>query len=176
MKNLLLLIAIFAFSFQSFSQEDALYGIRGGINISNLDFEPDPEFSNTHRNGVAFGFFAEFNITDTFLIMPEIQFSAEGAKEKDLRLDYIQAPILLKYRISDKLYTGAGPLVGVKIHEEEDGFKNFALSGVAGFEYMITETIFIDARYIYGFTNKLDKELDIKARNTNIQIGIGVKM
>ena len=176
MKNLLLLIAIWTFSFQCFSQEEGLYGIRGGINISNLDFDPDPTFSNTHRNGVAFGFFAEFNISDSYLIMPEIQFSAEGAKEKELRLDYIQAPILLKYKITEKFHIGLGPLVGVKIHEEDDGFKNFAVSGVGGFEYMITNSIFMDARYIYGFTNRLDNESNMKARNTTIQIGVGVKM
>ena len=84
--------------------------------------------------------------------------------------------IFIKYRISDKLYAGAGPVVGVKIHEEGDGFRNFALSGQAGLEFMITEEIFIDARYTYGFTNLLDEITGYEAKNMNIQFGIGYKM
>lgn len=177
MKKSILILTLLFTSIYGFSQEaDVLYGVRGGLNISNLDFEPAPEFSNTHRNGYVFGFFGEFELSDIISVMPELQFSAEGAKEKSLRIDYIQAPILFKYRITDKIFIGAGPLVGVKIHEEEDGFKNFALSGILGGEYMITSEIFVDLRYSYGFTNKIDKESDYKVRQTNIQFGVGYKI
>jgi len=175
MRKTLLIIVILTCSFNVYSQ-DGLYGVRAGLNISNLDFDPSPSFSNKHRNGFAFGFFAEFELSDEFLLMPELQFSSEGAKDKSLRLDYIQAPILVKYRITDKIFAGIGPTIGVKVHEENDGIKNFALSGTLGAEYAITNTFFIDARYTYGFTNVIDKEASIKARNTNIQIGIGYKM
>ncbi|MBU2940104.1 porin family protein [Lacinutrix sp. C3R15] len=177
MKKSILIITLFFSCMYGFSQEkDVLYGVRAGLNISNLDFDPAPEFTNDHRNGFAFGFFGEFELSDAISLMPELQFSAEGAKEKSIRLDYIQAPILFKYRISDKLFAGAGPLVGVKIHEENDGFKNFALSGIIGGEYMITSEIFVDVRYSYGFTNKIDKESDYTVKQTNIQFGIGYKI
>ncbi|MFD2823434.1 porin family protein [Lacinutrix iliipiscaria] len=176
MKNLLLTIVVLTSTFYGFSQENGAYGVRAGINISNLDFDPDATFGNTHRNGLAFGFFAEYELGDKLLIMPELQYSSEGAKEKDLRVDYIQAPIFFKYTISDRLHAGAGPLVGVKIHEENDGFKNFSLSAQAGLEFAITDEIFIDARYTYGLTNILDEETGYKAKNTNVQFGIGYKM
>ncbi|MFD2541263.1 porin family protein [Lacinutrix gracilariae] len=175
-KSILVFTLLFSCLFSFAQENDVLYGIRAGLNISNLDFDPAPEFTNDHRNGFAFGFFGEFELSDTISLMPELQFSAEGAKEKSIRLNYIQAPILFKYRISDKLFVGAGPLVGVKIHEENDGFKNFGLSGIIGAEYMITSEIFIDARYSYGFTNKLDKDAYYTAKQTNIQIGIGYKI
>ncbi len=177
MKKSILIITLLCSSIYGFSQEkDVLYGIRGGLNISNLDYDPAPNFTNEHRNGFAFGFFGEFDLTEKISVMPELQFSAEGAKEKSIRIDYIQAPILFKYRITDKIAAGAGPLVGVKIHEENDGFKNFSLSGIVGGEYMITSEIFVDLRYSYGFTNKIDKESDYKVRQTNIQIGVGYKI
>lgn len=176
MKNRLLIIVLFMYSLIGFSQENGVYGIRAGINISNLDFEPAPLFGNTHRNGFAFGFFAEFDLNDSLAIMPEIQYSSEGAKEKEFRVDFLQAPIFFKFRISDKLSAGAGPVVGVKIHEEGDGFRNFALSGQAGLEFMITQEIFIDARYTYGFTNLLDEITGYEAKNVNMQFGIGYKM
>ncbi len=160
----------------SFAQ-NAKYGMRVGYNISNLDFEPDPTFDNSHRNGFAIGFFGEYDLSASIALAPEIQFSAEGAKDRSLRVDYIQAPILLKFRIGNKVALGAGPLVGVKVHEFEDGYRNFGFSGVGALEFMITDEIFIDARYHYGLTNILDDNpAGLEAKNTNIQIGIGVKI
>jgi len=175
MKKIILLLAFVIFSTYSFSQ-DGMYGVRAGLNISNLDFEPSPPILNEHRNGFAIGFFAEYDLCETIGIAPEIQFSAEGAKEKDIRLDYIQIPILFKYRFGERFSLGAGPMAGVKVWEHEDNFKNFAFSMVGGLEFFITGDIFIDARYHYGFTNVIDDESGFEAKNSNLQIGIGVKM
>lgn len=176
MKKPLLLLAFIVAS-MSFAQ-NASYGVRVGYNISNLDFEPDPLFDNMHRNGFAIGFFGEYDLSAAIALAPEVQFSAEGAKDRDLRIDYIQVPILAKYRIGDKLAVGIGPMVGVKVHEHEDGFKNFAFSGIGGLEFMISDEIFIDARYHYGFTNVLDDDnpSGYEAKNSNIQLGIGIKI
>lgn len=176
MKKTLLFLAFIIVTSMSFAQ-NASYGMRVGYNISNLDFEPDPNFNNTHRNGFAIGFFGEYDLSASIGIAPEIQFSAEGGKERDLRVDYIQMPILLKFRIGDKLSVGAGPLVGVKVHEFEDGYRNFGFSGVGALEFMITDEIFIDARYHYGVTNILDDNPSgLEAKNTNIQLGVGIKI
>ncbi|GGG49870.1 porin family protein [Bizionia arctica] len=175
MKKTILLIAFVICANYSFSQE-GMFGVRAGLNISNLDFKPNPDFENTHRNGFAFGFFAEYDLSETLGIAPELQFSGEGAKSKDLRIDYIQLPILLKYRFGDRFSVGAGPMVGVKVWEFEDGYKNFAFSALGGVEFFITDIIFIDARYSYGFTNVIDDDSYYEAKNSNIQIGVGVKI
>ncbi|WP_223035060.1 porin family protein [Hanstruepera marina] len=177
MRKTLLFLAFIIVTSMSFAQ-NASYGVRVGYNISNLDFEPHPTFDNMHRNGFAIGFFGEYDLSAAIGLAPEIQFSAEGAKDRDLRIDYIQMPILFKYRIGDRLSVGAGPLVSLKVHEYEDGFKNFGFSGVGGLEFMISDEIFIDARYHYGFTNVLDDDnpSGYEATNTNIQLGIGIKI
>ncbi|WP_452221947.1 porin family protein [Lacinutrix salivirga] len=176
MKKSLLLFALILTSFYGFSQ-DALYGVRAGYNISNLDFED--EFATTvphnHRNGFAIGFFAEYGVSKKVSIAPEIQFSAEGSKQESLRIDYIQMPILVKFKLSDKLSIGVGPQASLKGHEYEDGYKNFAFSGIGGLEFMISDEFFFDARYTYGITNVFDDEVGIEAKNANIQIGFGVK-
>ena len=107
--------------------------------------------------------------------MPEIQFSPEGANEEVLHLDYIQAPILIKFRLSEKIKFGIGPQVGLKVHKEGDGAKNFAYSGVAGVEVKISHTLFVDARYTYGFSNIFEDYINAEAINTNIQFGLGFK-
>ncbi|MCX7547994.1 porin family protein [Xanthomarina sp. F1114] len=175
MKKTLLLLTFIMVSVFTYAQ-DNMYGVRVGLNISNLDFEPNPTFDNTHRNGFAIGFFGEYDLSKSFAIAPEIQFSAEGAKDKDLRIDYIQIPVLFKYRIGENFLIGAGPMAGVKVWEFEDASANFAFSMVGGIEFFITNDIFIDARYHYGFTNVMDKDSSFEAKNSNIQIGVGVKI
>lgn len=107
--------------------------------------------------------------------MPEIQFSPEGAKVEVLNLDYIQAPILIKFRLSEKIKFGLGPQVGLKVHKEGDGAKNFAYSGVAGLEYKLSHLLFADVRYNYGITNAFDDDNSISAKNNCVQIGVGYK-
>ena len=168
------LILLLNFSFFGFSQ-DVKYGVRGGYNISNLDFDNNYSIINKHRNSIYIGFFSNISLGKTVSLMPELQFSAEGAKAESLHLDYIQAPIFLRFRLSEKIHIGAGPQVGLKVYKYEDNIRNFAYSGVTGIEYKITHTIFADARYTYGFSNIFDDALGITAKNTNIQVGVGYK-
>ena len=194
MKRLLLTILL-GFSFYGFSQETepkevkttetednstftfqgVKYGVRGGYNISNLDFDGTPTMENKHRNSIFIGFFGEIGLSKVFSIAPELQFSAEGASAEVLHLDYIQAPIFFKFRLSEKIRAGLAPQVSLKVHKYEDGVKNLAYSGVAGVEYKISYMLFADLRYTYGLSNIFDNDLGVKAKNTNIQIGVGYK-
>lgn len=153
------------------------YGVRGGYNISNLDFDPDANFENKHRNGFAFGGFIDMSFNESFSIMAELQYSAEGAADQELRIDYIQLPIFFRLELAEDFTLGAGPMVSLKTWEFEDGFNNFSFSGVAGLEYMLDEDLFIDVRFHYGFLNILDENLTTsEAKNTNIQFGFGIKL
>ena len=87
MKRLLLFIILLNFSFYSFSQDEqskkeepkkgleikekesddatfqgVKYGIRGGLTISNLDFDDLPTMANKHRNSFYIGFLAEIGL------------------------------------------------------------------------------------------------------------------
>lgn len=177
MKKTILLFTFMLASFYGFSQ-DVLYGVRAGYTISNLDFDPEVPagIENAHRNGFFIGFFGEYSISKTFSFAPEIQFSAEGAKEQNLRINYIQMPLFFKFKIDQSLSIGVGPQASLKGHSYEDGFKNFGFSALGGLEYLITDEIFIDFRYSYGLTNVFDdNDVDLEAKNTNMQIGIGLK-
>lgn len=195
MKKLLLLSAVLILSFQGFSQEDdsmvsqdsvkvkpksstikdVKYGVRGGFTISNLDFDPAPPMTNKHRNSMYFGFFATISLSKTVSLMPEIQFSAEGGNEEVLHLDYLQMPIFVRFKLSEKVHVGLGPQVSLKSNKVDDGVKNFAYSGIAGVEYKISHVLFADLRYTYGVTNVFEDYLNFEAKNTNIQIGVGYR-
>ncbi|MDO1500791.1 porin family protein [Winogradskyella maritima] len=179
MRKFIALFLLVAVTTLSYAQENRTtkYGIRAAYNISNLDFEPGPLFENQHRNGFAFGGFAEFELSDKTFLLTEIQWSAEGAKAQEIRADYIQMPIQFRYAISENLTIGAGPQVSLKTWKDNDGFETFAFSAVGGLEYMISSDYFIDLRYNYGLTNILDDSLaPFEAKNYNIQIGIGIKI
>ena len=157
--------------------QDILYGVRGALNVSNLDFDPDANFENKHRNGFAFGGFVDFSLSDNLSLLTELQWSAEGAEDRNLRADYIKLPILLRFALSDDLTIGAGPQIALKTWGYRDGFSTFAFSGVAGAEYMITDELFLDVRYYYGITNILDEDsTDLEAKNHVMQFGIGIKL
>lgn len=198
MKPILTTLAFILIAFSGYSQDDKSssntnqkttitkeqdfepeikYGVRGAFNISNLDFDPDPTFENKHRNNMAFGGFVEFIPKQSYSIQIELQYSGEGGgKDEALRVSYIQLPVLFKLSLGPKFSIGAGPQAGLKTWSHEDGFKNLAFSGVAGVEYMLGDILFLDARYTYGLTNILDNSSSFEAINTNIQIGIGIKM
>ncbi len=175
MKKTVFLLAFLLASSYGFAQ-GSLYGVRTGVNVSNLDFKDIPISENAHRNGYFIGFFAEYGLSSSIALAPEIQFSAEGAKERNLRIDYIQVPILLKFNIGDRFQIGAGPQIGVKVHEFEDGYKNFAFSGTGGLDFMVTDEIFLSARYTYGLTNIFDDVMVVEATNSNMQFGVGIKI
>ena len=176
MKSTVLTLLLIAFTSLSFAQETS-YGVRGGLNISNLDFDPDATFVNQHRNGFAFGGFVDYGISDNFSVLVEIQYSAEGAKADELRADYIQLPIMARFAIGDKFTLGVGPMASLKTWENKDAFSTFTFSGIGGVEYMITDELFVDARVHYGLSNILDDEIDgLEAQNTTFQFGFGIKI
>ncbi|MCA0133435.1 porin family protein [Winogradskyella alexanderae] len=176
MKKYVLAIIVVCFTSVSMAQ-DVSYGIRGALNISNLDFDPDANFENKHRNGFAFGGFAEFGLSDNVSLLTELQWSAEGGKDEDLRADYIQLPIQLRLSTSDRFSLGVGPQVALKTWKNEDAFATFAFSGVVGAEYMITSDLFIDARFSFGLSNILDEDFtNSEAKNNVIQFGFGMKI
>lgn len=175
-KSLLLIVLIFTVAITS--AQDNVFGVRAGYNVTNLDFRPEVPVGveNAHRNGFAIGFMAEYSLSEKVSISPEIQFSAEGAKDKEFRLDYLQVPVLLNYKITRKIALGVGPQFSLKAHDYEDGFKNIVYSGIAGLTYMITDEFFVDARFSYGLTNVFDTETGLEAINKNLQLGFGIKL
>ncbi|MEH6537438.1 MAG: porin family protein [Psychroserpens sp.] len=177
MKSILLTLLLFTFTTLSFSQEVS-YGVRGGVNISNLDFDPDPTFTNQHRNGFAFGGFVDYGITESFSAYVELQYSGEGAKADEIRADYLQMPILARFSLGDKFTLGVGPMLSLKTWKNQDAFSTFAFSGVGGIEYMINDELFVDARLHYGFGNILNEDTagNLEAQNTTLQFGFGIRI
>ncbi|GGI57291.1 porin family protein [Winogradskyella haliclonae] len=179
MKKALLTSTLLLFISLSFSQGNGAtkYGIRAGINISNMDFDPAPTERNLHRNGFHFGGFAEFSLSEKLWLNTELLWSAEGAKDENWRANYLSLPVQLKFLVGDRLSLGVGPQIGVKTWKSSDAFDTLNFSGVAGIQYQIFGDYFIEVRGVYGFTNMLDDTLaPLEAKQFVIQASIGIKI
>ncbi|MDO6759563.1 porin family protein [Tamlana sp. 2_MG-2023] len=174
MKYIYLLTVILVFSL-NVNAQNVKYGVRGGMNISSLDFKSEVPAGNKHRNSVYIGFLADIGLSKTISLIPEIQFSYEGSKADVLQFDYIQMPILVGIKLFKNFHVNLGPQIGLKIHEVDDMAANFGFSSIIGAEYRINQALFVDVRHSNGLINVFDDDSGVDAKNNNFQIGVGYK-
>ncbi len=201
MKKLLLLSFLMC-SFIAFSQEsekekateeevsyvededtdtETRYGFKAGINLSNYsgsNLDDIQDGLNDSRIGAVFGFLVDMHVAGKLRFQPEFLYSAQGSKEKALRADYLQIPLMLKYNLTDFLNIQAGPQVGFKIHEFEDSFKNFDYAANIGFGLTILENVAVEARYSLGLADMFDEDRapNFEGKNAVIQIGLTYRL
>lgn len=198
MKNLLLFAVILICSLQANAQVQ--YGIQGHGVMSTASFSDDEgETSKDWKFGFGAGVFAEFNISPAFSIKPSLNFIQKGIEvsssysdeeltmeqDIDVRLNYLEVPVLFNFKPTENLYIGAGPSFGYGLSgklegsfmyedeteelnetfeldafddSEEDGagFKRFDLGITAAAGYYVSENLSIQASYIHGLSNIAD--------------------
>ncbi|MDX1470359.1 MAG: porin family protein [Flavobacteriaceae bacterium] len=174
MKLLTTTLILLFFTIIGFAQE-TYYGFRAGLNYSTLNFDSNDDDVDG-RYGLVVGGFIDHEFSEKLSLLAELQYSAEGAKQRELRADYIQLPLMLRYKIGEWFKVGLGPQGAIKVWSHEDGFQNVVFSGVAGIEYMFTDELFFDLRYSFGLSDVLDDEIPLDARNNYVQLGFGIKL
>ncbi len=152
------------------------FGVKAGINVSSIS-EKGYKETNT-RVGFNAGVFANIPLSSTFSVQPELLYSQQGSKTKDviagkefsdvLKLDYISVPVMFQYKVIPQFYVEAGPefsfLASSKNETKLGGSTgeldldskffnkfNFGLGIGAGFD--ITQNIGVNARYVFGLTD-----------------------
>lgn len=156
--------------------EGPSFGLRGGVNFSNLYVE-DVDDENMLVGFNAAGF-VEIPLNSVVSIQPELGFTTKGSEVRydnffaegstKFRLSYIEAPVLLRFNITRGFNIHAGPYVaylvdariksedanGATIDEDElneDDLEriDFGLAAGLGFEF---GGFGVGARYNYGLT------------------------
>ncbi|PVW15684.1 porin family protein [Marixanthomonas spongiae] len=205
MKKLLLFaaFAVFATTF-SFAQEVRL-GAKAGVNFASIGGDETDDVDG--RTSFHIGGVVEIPISEVFSVQPELLYSSQGAKEEysedflgetisakaEMKLDYINIPILAKYYVAEGFSIEAGPQVGFLVsangeyevsgggqsESEEEDISDF-VSGVdfgigAGVGYRLPMGVFFQARYTLGLSNINDGEGsdDFKNQNNVIQLSVG---
>jgi len=190
-KIILAAIAVMAFGFANAQQ--TRFGIKGGLNMSTVvggDVDNTKSLVGFHVGG-----FAEIHVVEKFFIQPELLFSTQGTKfdgdfgnDGDVKLNYLNIPVLGKYYIVDKKFSvEAGPQLGVLLSAKADDndIKDFTRSVDFGFNlgagYSFTDNLSINLRYTIGLSPLFDEDIDSEgeyydsAKNSNLALSLAYK-
>lgn len=188
-----LLSAVVLFAFGSANAQDIKFGAKAGANFSTVKATLPGAADNfgSQENKMLFGFhvggFAEFKLSDKFAIQPELLYSMQGSKyesngnffgfsftgESDLKMSYLNVPVMAKYYATEKLFFVAGPQISFLLNAEQDStftdsdgetttdngvdvkdqFKSIDFSLGFGAGYFFTDNLFAEARYNIGLSN-----------------------
>ena len=175
-----LAFALFLFLTPSVSDAQIKFGIRAGLNATNVSFEKLP--SKSERYGFHAGVFADIPIKADFAsIQPELSFSTKGAAFKPLtgrqtlNMSYVDLLLPVAFKLS-MFDLQVGPFASYlastpdyTVYNENkvivDGFKQYDLGLMAGLAVNLNKII-VGLRYNQGF-------VDVTTDNARPFLGTG---
>jgi len=158
-------------------------GIKGGLNVFNIQNDDNTSFDP--RTGFNLGVLGHIHLAKQWAVQPEIQFSAQGAKSTDgdqeLKLNYLNVPVLFQYMWDNGFRLQAGPQAGFLLSAKsednnnttdiKDDIKPIDLDLALGAGYIHPPTgIGIDARYILGLADISERA--VKSTNRGFQVSL----
>lgn len=170
------------------SAQELDLGLKAGANFSKFSDAKDLDMSS--KTGFQVGAFAAIRMGN-LAIQPELLYSQQGAKfkSKDIDLNYVNVPVLVKYYIFSGLNVQAGPQFGFvvddnigKVFKEiNQGVKSnkFDLSGLVGIGLDLPLGIRLDGRYNFGLSKALKSSsegigtIDTSAKNNVFTLSVG---
>lgn len=175
-------------------------GVRAGLNLADLALDPEEVDSKILSRFVG-GVFVTVPVNPVVAFQPEVLFSQQGTRFREegvtakLKLDYIQVPLLGKFRLGSHVPIAIllGPSLGYRTNatfdvpgfpaeleqEFEDELKRFDFGLVTGVGLDFGPLV-IDGRYTWGLTN-IGKEEAIapgdngSAKNRVLSLTAGIR-
>ena len=176
------------------------FGIKGGLNYSNLV----PDNSDLEYGEYIFGFhlggFGAFELTEKLSLRPEVLYSKKGfdlelptassAIKIQRRFHYLSLPLLMEFKPLQRLSLLAGPEFGYLIaarqdvnlpafSEDIDGmYRKFDFGLSVGINLQIIEKIQSEIRYTHGFSD-LNNESGFAGsglQNRTFQLSVGYQI
>lgn len=157
------------------------FGIKGGINFSNLYVKDADE--NKMLTGFNLGLFAKLPLSKTFAIQPELYYTTKGAQTTynstfvngtfQYNFNYLELPLLFVVNITDNFNLHVGPYVSYMLNGKVKNKSNVNSvdfdekintedynkidAGIAAGAGVDLGAVNLGARYTYGMT-KVGKE------------------
>jgi len=185
MKKLMTCV-ICMFSAGVMAQDDFRFGIQGGVNLHGFTTGNGVDIDNT---GLSIGGVAEYRINTVWALQSGVQFNQKGGiydppsvfdnEVADIKLAYLNVPILAKLRLVKQLHFVAGPQLGFLVSEkieisgneaEGNDTKSFDLELLGGLAYEFNNGLFLQGTYGMG-TTKLYDNMPYKNSAINLSIG-----
>lgn len=185
MKKLLFVAAVFFFlTSEARSQQVFHFGIKGGVNLTDLSSEYFA--GHSMKAGFHVGVLGDVNFGNHFSVRPELLYSTAGADVKHLMLGgspiseevslvYIQLPVLANFEVFPRFSLQVGPSFNFLVNEksrtyQKDDLNDFEFRGALGVSYDLYSGLFVDLRYDHGLTDVFD---ETHSRNSEFQLGLG---
>lgn len=172
MKKLFIItMTLAAFTLQA---QDVTFGAKAGLNFASAAFDypsgvEEPDLDS--RTSIHFGVTAEFPVSDTFSVQPELLFSSLGAKsdgsysysdvfnnnnyeesyETTSKLNYLLIPVMAKFYLSDAFSLEAGPQIGFLMSAKEEG--SYVLKNSDTGEVIETDSATVDTKDSFKSTD-----------------------
>ena len=171
MKKYILYGILFLFLGSFASAQTKGIGIRFGYNFANLsgDIQENETLTAFHV-----GAFTDFKLNERLFLQPELMFSVQGSgfsygeedsvSDTDLKLSYLNIPVLLSYHYNENLSFTAGPQIGVLMGAKDAGkdiinnVESYDMAFSLGLAYKVYKDIRISARYNQGFVKVTSEE------------------
>lgn len=197
MKKLIILIFLASFfAGPVFSQEFHL-GIKGGADVRKIS---GSLFDEKFNFGYHLGGFVQLGLTKSIIFQPEIYFSQtsydssdnfhvlidSATRVKNLKLGYLNIPLLLGLKINQRIMLQAGPQFGILMNQSQnlksngqDALKKGDVSLVAGIQITAASFV-IYGRYLVGLSDAGKVDLTQVAdqgswKSQTIHLGVGLR-
>ena len=192
-KKLIHFILMMVFSNAVFSQDFEL-GIKGGADVQKIS---GVSFKEEFGFGYHLGAYTEIKLSKTFSIQPELYYSAATMNKgnsldtllydistniKKIKFGYLNIPILINIKLSDKVKLQVGPRYGILSNTNlsvkanaENALKSGDFALVSGIQLKY-DKIRVYARYQIGVTNMNQISGKENWKSQSIHIGIGLKI
>lgn len=204
-----ILFAAVLFVATTINAQELKFGAKAGVNLATLSDDSPIDISG--RTGFHLGFITEIRFSEKFSFQPEVLYSSQGAKtelsvtglgssEEDIKLDYVNIPLIAKYYFIPGLALEVGPQVGLLVKAErefkndftgelvsgtediEEDTKSMDYGVAAGLSYELPWGVFLSGRYNFGlskvvedFNDPRDFRKYLEWKNRVIQLSVGYK-
>jgi hypothetical protein len=190
-KIILSTLAVFSFVIITNAQSFHL-GIKGGVNFGKVDGEP---FSEGFNAGFQFGGFAQIDFSKYFGIQPELLFNQTNTKydtafkqafnpanAKNISLNYLSVPVLLRIKASKLLTLNVGPQYSILMNNSQtvlqnagDAFKSGDFAMVFGAQINLG-ALDVYGRYNVGLSNISNIQQQDTWKSQQFQLGLGLRL
>jgi hypothetical protein len=181
-----ILVAVVLFAMSNATQAQLVkFGIKAGLNYANQNGSDITVNSTNYETDAITSYHAglvvEATLTDSFSIQPELLYSTQGATYKSAttefknKLGYLAIPVMAKVHLNKSVSLELGPQASFLLSEKDkfnaEDSETFDFSAAMGIGLKVTNSIFIQGRYVLGLT-EVSKESQVK--NSVLQISAGI--
>lgn len=179
-----------------FALAQPTFGIKGGLNLSNLSIEDASDKNMV--TGLHAGVFLNLPVSEVFSIQPELLFSQKGTKwetggsladiEAKLKQSYVDIPVNLVYNLARDFDFQLGPYIGFLAASKLDGTFESELDkdhfnsvdfGVQGGLRFFLSPVYLGFTYKHGIMQvskdgEYSEDLLGDAAHRNIQVYVAI--